>query len=80
MEKMREVRIVSLLGLPDLGRKQAIRCPHGNSDKTPSCYIFPDNGFKCFSCGASGQNAIDFLESFEGVGFKEALLELSEYI
>jgi DNA primase len=80
IEKMRHVRIHTLLGLPDNNRKQVISCPHGNRDSTPSCWIYPDNGFKCYSCGKHGNNAIDFLTSLDGVEFRAALLELSKYI
>jgi DNA primase len=80
MNKMRDVSIATLCGKPSNGRKQVIACPHGNRDTTPSCYIFPDNGFKCFSCGKRGNNAIDFLLSFEGSEFKDVLDELSKYI
>ena len=80
LEKMRNVSIATLCGVVNNGRKQVIACPHGNRDSTPSCYIFPDNGFKCFSCGKQGNNAIDFLASLEQVEFGDILLELSKYI
>lgn len=79
LEKYRAVRIHQLLNLRDDGRKVAVNCPF-HSEKTPSCYIFPDGGFKCFGCGKSGGNAIDFLTSLDGVGFKEALEELDKYV
>lgn len=80
IQKMRDVRIHSLINVPDNGRRQVISCPHGNRDSSPSCWIYPDNGFKCHSCGAYGNNAVDFLVSFDKVDIKEALLELSKYI
>jgi DNA primase len=79
LEKYRHVRIHQLLGLQDIGRKVAVRCPF-HSEKSPSFYVFPDGGFKCFGCAKNGHNAIDFLTSFEGVTFNEALEELDKYI
>ena len=79
LNKLRDVSIHSILGIENTGRKVAISCPHSNSDKTPSCYIYPDNSYKCFSCGAFGFNALDFTISVEG-DFLSAVNELIKYI
>jgi len=46
-------------------------CPF-HSEKTASFFVFPDNRFKCFGCGVSG-NAIDFVQKMHGVSFLDAL-------
>ena len=79
LDKLREIRIHSILGLDDNGRKIAISCPHGNSDRTPSCYIYPDNSYHCFSCGVHGHNALDFMVDIED-DFLSAVNELVKYI
>jgi DNA primase len=80
LEKLRGVGIHTLLGKPSVGRRLSIRCPHGNRDSTPSCVIYPDNSFYCFSCGKHGKNALDFLVSLEGVDFQKAVEELKNYV
>lgn len=55
------VRIVS-------GKRQTL-CPF-HKEKTPSFYIYPDNFYYCFGCGAHG-NAIDFLIA-QGYSFQDA--------
>lgn len=82
VQKIRDnVRIHTLLGIQDTGRRIAIRCPfHANGmERTPSCYIFPDGGYKCFGCGERGNNAIDFVMGL-GVGFGEAIETLKSYV
>lgn len=79
LNKLRNVSIHGMLGLTNQGRKVAIGCPHGNSDSTPSCYIYPDNSYHCFSCGAHGHNALDFMVGIEG-DFLSAVNELIKYI
>lgn len=49
-------------------------CPF-HSEKTPSFVIFPNNRFKCFGCGETG-DAIDFIRKLKGFSFKEAVLYL----
>lgn len=78
IQRLREIRITKILGLHNNGRRVSIRCPFHN-EKTPSCVIFPDNGFKCFGCGVHGQGAIDFTMKL-GYDFKQALQELKEYL
>lgn len=46
-------------------------CPFHN-EKTPSFYIFKENRFKCFGCGAHG-TAIDFLMLRDGKPFVDAV-------
>jgi DNA primase len=73
IQKAREVSIHSLLGL-NHNRRVAIRCPFHN-ERTPSCNIYPDNSYYCFSCQAKGNNAIDFVVGM-GATFNEAVKEL----
>ena len=78
LQKIREIRIHKILGLPDDGRKQVLSCPF-HSEKTPSFFIFPDNGFKCFGCDVQGSGAIDFMRELN-IPFVEALEELVKYV
>jgi DNA primase len=78
LDRMRNVPIYTILGIKFDGRKQSIKCPFHN-ESTPSCVIFPDNGYYCFGCKAVGFGAIDFLEDL-GCTFKEATEELKKYI
>lgn len=78
LASIRDVKITSLLGIKDYGRKQFIRCPI-HSERTASMVLYPDNGFFCFGCGASGKNAIDFIMA-TGCTFIEAIDELKKYV
>jgi hypothetical protein len=49
-------------------------CPF-HTEKTPSFFIFPDNRFKCFGCGESG-DCIDFVMKLHGLSFPDALKHL----
>lgn len=52
-------------------------CPF-HKEKTPSFHVRDHVGsFKCFGCGASG-DVFAFIMRLRGIGFKEALSELSE--
>lgn len=53
------------------GNKYVGLCPF-HLEKTPSFFIFPDNHFKCFGCGESG-DSIDFVQKIYKCSFKEAL-------
>lgn len=83
VELCRRVPIHKIIGNPNTSRKIKILCPfHG--ERNPSCVIFPDGGFKCFSCGAHG-NTVDFVAQLsdrptDKEKFKEALEELQKYI
>ena len=46
-----------------------------HDDRNPSFYIFPDNRFKCFGCGESG-DSIDFVQKLYGLSFKDTLKHL----
>lgn len=58
----------------DLSRGGKVLCPV-HDDHTPSCHIYPD-GFHCFACGAHGDH-LDWLMAVYGVGFAQAVSELS---
>jgi len=74
-EILAEVKMTTVLserGI-EVNRSGMCRCPiHG--EKNPSMKIYKD-GFKCFSCGASG-NVIDFVMQCDGVNFKTAFVSL----
>lgn len=80
LNKIRDVRIHQILGIKDIGRDVQIRCPFGSHrDKTPSCTIYSNNSYHCFSCLANGTGAIDFCKEL-GFTFTESLEELIKYI
>ena len=72
-ENINLVEIVRGAGvdLQKRGTRHVGRCPF-HEEKTASFYVFPDNRFKCFGCGFSG-DSIDFLQKLHGYSFKEAL-------
>jgi hypothetical protein len=56
------------------GSRHCGLCPF-HTEKTPSFYVFQDNHFKCFGCGASG-DCIDFVQKLHGLTFPDALKHL----
>jgi CHC2 zinc finger len=56
-----------------INHSSKVLCPF-HSDTSPSCHIYPD-GFKCYSCGASG-DALDWLEQVQGYSKVDAVKEL----
>ncbi|HET6467468.1 MAG TPA: DNA primase [Geminicoccaceae bacterium] len=59
------------------GRQLKGLCPF-HKEKTPSFYVYEDDGhYHCFGCGAHG-TAIDFVMAVEGLGFADALQRLAE--
>ena len=60
--------------LKQRGTRYVGLCPFHN-EKTPSFYIFSDQHFKCFGCGAHG-DAIDFVQKLHGLSFQDALRHL----
>lgn len=47
------------------GSRFLSRCPF-HEDRTPSFYLFPDNRYKCFGCGAHG-DAVNLLAKLQGL-------------
>lgn len=76
-ELYRHIPLHKLVGSTHLNRKVKILCPH-HSERTPSCVLFPNGGWKCFGCGSHG-NTIDFVMSL-GYTFEEAIEELKKYV
>lgn len=60
--------------LKQRGARHVGLCPFHN-EKTPSFYIFQDNHYKCFGCGAHG-DVIDFVQKLYGLSFLDALKHL----
>jgi len=56
------------------GSRHAGLCPFHN-EKTPSFFVFPNERFKCFGCGESG-DSIDFVQKRYGLSFPDALKHL----
>ena len=59
------------------GNRHQGLCPF-HQEKSPSFYVFEDQGnYHCFGCGAHG-TAIDFIMNIEGLPFAEALQRLAD--
>jgi DNA primase len=60
-EEIQRVRDISILALMGQRHDRAIliKCPF-HDDSTPSCWIKPNNFYRCFGCGKTGKNFIDF--------------------
>lgn len=81
IQRLRDIRIYTILGKADMGRRLQIRCPLPNHrDSTPSFTIYPNNSWCCYgSCNKTGQGAIDFCVAL-GFSFPEACEELKRYL
>jgi len=77
IKELRKIPIHDILNIQNTGRRITMLCPF-HSERTPSCIIYPDGGYKCFGCGRHGRNPIDFL-MHTGLTFSEAINELREY-
>lgn len=82
VEQIKErLDIVSMVGsqveLKKSGRNLRGLCPF-HSEKTPSFYVFPDQGnYHCFGCGASG-DVFTYLMKTQNLAFGDALRLLAE--
>jgi hypothetical protein len=56
--------------------KYYILCPF-HEEKTPSFVVFPDGGWKCFGCGASG-DVVDFVAKMESISISEAVKKIKK--
>lgn len=77
VERAREYPIQNLVNTDTKnagGGRLKTQCPFHN-EKTPSFFIYSDNSYHCFGCGAHGNNAVDFVMA-EGKDFKEAVATL----
>jgi len=50
-------------------------CPF-HKERTPSFFVTPGRGYKCFGCPAKGSNAVDFIMRHDGKSFTEAAIEV----
>ncbi|MBR2284809.1 MAG: DNA primase [Ruminococcus sp.] len=67
----------SYVSLKRSGRNYVCSCPF-HSEKTPSCYIYPDTqSFYCFGCGTGG-DVITFIKQIENLTFMEAVKLLAQ--
>lgn len=82
LQRFRDISIHHILGLRDNGRRIDLSCPFCNKGKRTACFsIWPDNGYKCFSCGLQGSNAIDFMKHLTGKqNFEDILIDLLPYL
>jgi len=81
-ERLPIEELVSRLGdraLTEAGRTKKTRYVAHN-DTDPSCHVFPDGRFHCFSCGATG-DAVDFYAFAKGLesGFDAAYALAEEF-
>lgn len=51
-------------------------CPFHN-EKTPSFYVHPTKGYKCFGCDAKGNSAVSFIMAFLGKPYREAVMHIA---
>jgi DNA primase len=78
IERLRDIRIHRIIGLPDTGRRVSIPCPiHGG--KNDNFNVYDNNSYHCFKCGANGYGAIDFCRDL-GFSFVDSLGELVKYL
>ncbi len=69
--------VSSYMKLDKAGKSWKGKCPFHN-EKTPSFFVSPERGsYYCFGCSASG-DIFTFVEEFEGLDFKGALLLLAD--
>jgi len=70
--------------LPDAKLKHGVWVDGGlcqfHNDRKPGSFKINliTGAYKCFSCGASGGDIIDFVRALHGLSFVEALKKLSE--
>jgi len=79
MYEIKNISLVSLvqshgISLKKSGSRYVACCPF-HDEKTGSFFIFQDNSFKCFGCGASG-DAATFIMKSRSCSFPEALERL----
>lgn len=58
------------------GREWVGLCPF-HDEHTPSFYVHPVKGYKCFGCDAKGSNAIDFIMAYERKEFTDAVIQVA---
>ena len=69
--------VASYVNLRHSGRTLVGLCPFHN-EKTPSFYVYPDNGsFYCFGCGAGG-DVITFIRRIENLDYMESIRFLAQ--
>lgn len=80
MQVIEKPNIISIIEKEGIGLRQRGRylwacCPL-HSEKTPSFCVNPEKqSFKCYGCGKYG-DAIDFVQHFKGLSFKDTLVYL----
>lgn len=72
LERLRKVDFTRFINAPIriINGKRVTLCPF-HIEATASFFIYPDNSYHCFGCGAHG-NAIDFLIKKLGYSFEHA--------
>lgn len=84
-EKINELRNISIEDLLNrqtrkVGGQLTAHCPFHNpedgDEKSASFYVYEENSYHCFSCGAHGYGAISFVMERDKLNFKEAIAYL----
>lgn len=85
MQMLTADEVKACLTVPDVlahygiaaGRGRRIPCPlHNGKDNN---FSYTDQYFKCFVCGESG-DVISFVQKYKGIPFKEAMLEINDFL
>lgn len=79
-ESLRQIPIDRFTLQPVIGSgtSKRTRCVF-HDDRNPSCYLYSQNGFYCFACGAGG-NAVDWAMQEFGRSFSQAIELLKAYL
>jgi hypothetical protein len=68
--------IVQYTALKRHGGEYRGLCPF-HDERTPSFYVHPKKGYKCFGCDAKGFDAVSFIMNYEKKAYPEALIHIA---
>ena len=80
IQSVKSVSLIEIIGkyvqLKRHGSEWRGKCPF-HDEKTPSFYVHPDKGYKCFGCDASGADGIAFVMAYEKKTFPDAVIHVA---
>lgn len=81
VQRCREVPIENLFDahIHNAGNGRKRMCCPFHNERTGSFFIFPDNTWHCFGCGAHGHNTIDFIMKLKEINFQDAVTHLMSF-